>query len=597
MNPLLKGFRSATRPPEPLLPWQWAEKYLVVDDTSPMPGKWRSDNAPWVRDFMEVFADNRVRYIVVKCSAQSSKTQTLLILLCWAIVEDPGPILWLADAKDTLKDFVRDRVSPTFHNCKPVADLILEETVMGFTFSTTPVYFAGAGSKGKVKSKPIRYLLADEVEEYPPGHLQSAMNRTTAYENWNARKVLISTPHMKGGVMDVEFLKGDQRVFHAMCPACGQLQPLKWDQMKWDKDEKTCPDGRWNFDVMASTIRYQCSTPDCSHAWRDTPAERKTIARTGKFIRMNPAAPAHRVSFTWNAILPPWVTWGSLAEEFLNAVDSAKAGDKEPLKSFVNDKLGEAWEDQLGVIEDFGFLEARKGDYDYGDTWPEAKRRFMAADPGEKGGEHYWYVVREFGSFGASRLVTHGKCSTHAELEQIRKDNGVKDGDAAMDTGYQAQQAYRFCMAARWQAFKGDPRDYYLTTRKHPQNPKKTVTVRQLWNKSVASVYNVQTRAKVGTIPLWTFAEAATQDLLQEYMQGLVGDWTLPRNVSRQYMKHMANERREQRTDSKGVITSAWHRYGDQHKRDCEKMILISAIVTQMVNEPVAVAKEAGKAG
>ena len=65
-----------------------------------MPGKWRSDNSPWVRELMEVFADNRVNTISVMCAAQSSKTQTIMNLLAWAACEDPGPAMWVMAAHD-----------------------------------------------------------------------------------------------------------------------------------------------------------------------------------------------------------------------------------------------------------------------------------------------------------------------------------------------------------------------------------------------------------------------------------------------------------------------------------------------------------------
>jgi hypothetical protein len=73
-------------------------------------------------------------------------------------LEDPGSTLWLAAARDELKDFVRDRAAPTFRNCKPLADIMLSEQILSFEFATAPVHFAGAGSKSKTKSKPVRYL-------------------------------------------------------------------------------------------------------------------------------------------------------------------------------------------------------------------------------------------------------------------------------------------------------------------------------------------------------------------------------------------------------------------------------------------------------
>ncbi|HEU5124994.1 MAG TPA: hypothetical protein VFW05_13140 [Verrucomicrobiae bacterium] len=50
MNPLIKGFKAAVRPADRRKPWEWCEEYVIVDNTSPMPGRWRSDSSPWVRN-------------------------------------------------------------------------------------------------------------------------------------------------------------------------------------------------------------------------------------------------------------------------------------------------------------------------------------------------------------------------------------------------------------------------------------------------------------------------------------------------------------------------------------------------------------------
>jgi phage terminase large subunit GpA-like protein len=59
-----------------------------------MPGRWRSDNSPWVKQLMEDFANNAVRQITVLCAAQAAKTETMLALLNWIIAEDASPTMW-----------------------------------------------------------------------------------------------------------------------------------------------------------------------------------------------------------------------------------------------------------------------------------------------------------------------------------------------------------------------------------------------------------------------------------------------------------------------------------------------------------------------
>jgi phage terminase large subunit GpA-like protein len=594
MNPILKGFTAAVRPPDRRKAWEWCEDHVVVDNMSPMPGRWRSDSSPWVKELMEIFPDNRVSDISVMCSAQSSKTQTLLNCSCWAISEDPGPAMWVMAAKDEAKTFVRDRVKPTFENCQPVADALLSAEIFEFTFNSMPFYFTGAGSPSKLMSKPIRWLFLDEVRNYPPGALDIVLKRTRAF--WNSRRVLISTPDAKDDAVHRAFLAGDQRVFHFACPCCHQVQPLKFEQLKAQHPQTKLPckfsdvpgarneRGQWNFDLLAEHLRYQCVA--CGHLIADTPAERKSIARNGRFVRMNPNAPRHRVSFHWNALLPPWVSWRSIVEEFINARAAARCGDLAPLKTFVNETLGEPWDDQLGQIDDYDFLELRKSDYDFGDVWPEEIVRFMAADKQESGGEHYWYVIRAFGARGKSRLVTYGRCNTKDELEQIRRENNVRASNAMIDSGFKAREVYRFCLATGWKAFKGDDAEYFLHT-----NKKTGKAVRRLWIRNFVDPHfgsNLQGRLK--PIPLFRWSNNGAKDLLTEQMMGLVGDWTLPRQVEPLYLKQVTAERREEKVDAKGRISYFWKQIRrDNHLRDCELMILVAAIITKVIQTKVGI--------
>ena len=583
INPLLRGFKAAVRPSDRRLPWQWMEDHVVVDNTSSMSGNWRSDNSPWVKEITEVAADNRVRRVVVKCSAQSAKTQTIMGIVCWAISEDPGPAMWVMASKDDAKDLFKDRIQPTFDACKPVADQLLEVEGLTFRFASMPLYFLGAGAPSKLQSKPIRWLFLDEVRNYPKGALDMVLKRTRSF--WNSRQFIISTPDMEGDTVDRSFKEGDQRTFHFPCPACGQLQPLKMEQLRWDTNDATKPAGEWNFDALAETIRYQCVA--CPHVIRDTPVDRRAIARTGRFIRMNPNAPRSTISFTWNALLPHWVTWRSLVEEFLLAQAAARAGDLSPLKTFVNESLGESWRDQLGEIDDFDSLAGCMEDYDFGDSWPEERARFMAADKQESGGEHYWWVVRAFGPFGKSRLLGYGRCNTFPELEEIRRTYNVPTTNAIIDSGFKARDVYRFCASTGWKAFKGDDAPFFLLHEPVPGKPGQMRTVRRIWRHTyVDPHFGTPQAGRFKPIKLFQFANDPTKDMLSEYIGRLVGEFSIPgdKRIGRDYLKQMTAERREEAKDARGRLRYVWKRVRrDNHLWDCELQILVAAVITKVV--------------
>ena len=589
MNPLFKGFKAAVRPTDRRKVWEWCQDYVYVDNTSPMPGRWRSDNSPWVREVMEVFSDNRVNDISVMCSAQSSKTQTVMNCACWAISEDPGPAMWVMAAKDEAKAFVRDRVKPTFENCQPVFGQIINSEAYEFTFRSMPFYFTGAGSPSKLQSKPIRWLFLDEVRNYPPGALDTVLKRTRAF--WNTRRLLVSTPDLENDAVHRAFLAGDQRIYHIKCPKCGQLQPMKFEQLKavqletdalckfaevpGAKDER----GVWNFDLLANHIRYVCVA--CGHQMSDTPQQRKALAKTGQFVRMNPKAPRHRVSFHWNALLPPWVKWIDIVEEFIQARAAARAGDLSPLKTFINETLGEPWADKLGEIDDYEFMDARKGDYDFGDPWPEEKVRFLAADKQEASGEHYWYVCRAFAEGGKSRLVSYGRVNSTAELEAKRVELGVQVQNALIDSGFKAREVYRFCLSHGWKAFKGDDAEWFMHSVKKSGEP--TKQVRRIYTRSLVDPhYGTAMQGRSRMIPLYRWSNNAAKDELTELLMGKVGEWTIPRRVESSYLKQVTAERREEKIDARGRVTYFWKQVRrDNHLRDCELMIHVASVITR----------------
>ncbi len=526
---------------------------------------------------MEEFANNHVSEIAIQCSAQSSKTQTIMALACWAIAEDPGPGMWVMAAKDEAKQFVRDRLGPTFESCGPVAESLLASESSEFQFTTMPFYVVGAGSPSKLQSKPIRWLFLDEVRNYPPGALDTVLKRTRAF--WNARTVIISTPDREGDAVDRAFKAGDQRVFHITCPKCAALQPLVWEQLKWDTNETTRPAGQWDFDRLTASIRYECKA--CGHAIRDTPAERQALARGGRYVAMNPHAPRHRVSFKWNALLPWWVRWRSLVEEFLRARAAAKSGDVSPMKTFVNESLGEPWRDELGEIEDFEFLLERRGEYRFGETWPDELCRFMGVDRQAKGGEHYYYVVRAFGPGGQTRLVTYGRCNSQIELEAIAQHQNVPASNCLIDSGFKASDVYRFCRKTGWKPTKGDAADFFLR-----RDPRTNKTFRSLWDKTrVDPAAGTAMAGRGKLLPLYRFSSNGMKDLLFEYLTGTFPGWSVPRDVGRDYLKQLSAEHRVEERDIRGHVRYRWHqRHEDNHYLDCELQVIMVGLVTKLAS-------------
>lgn len=205
------------------------------------------------------------------------------------------------------------------------------------------ITIVGANSPSGLASRPIRVVLADEVDRYPESAgtegdpVQLAFKRTTTF--WNRKHAMVSTPTIKGASrIEMAFEQSDKRYFLVPCPDCGEFQRLKWAQVKWTDDDPT-------------TARYCCE--HCGALWDDV--QRHRAVRKG---RWEATAPFNGIAgFHISELYSPWRKLEETVRDFLAAKD-----DYEMLKAFINTSLGETFEVQ-GEGADSHELMRRLEDY------------------------------------------------------------------------------------------------------------------------------------------------------------------------------------------------------------------------------------------
>jgi phage terminase large subunit GpA-like protein len=580
---------QAWKPADDREPWEWAENYVKLDPTSPYQGYWKSDISPWVKQLMNCFTDNEITDISVMCSAQSAKTQTMICLLMWALSEEPAPTMWVTSTAEEASFFMKTRIIPTIKTCDPVKDTLINDrnaiNKMEIAFNGASLICVGSSSPSRLQSKPVRWLFLDEVRNYPDGALEMVLKRTRAY--WNARRCIVSTPDMYNDATHRAYIQGDQQVWHHRCRGCNSLFPMNWQYIKWDENEKTKNETGWNFDNLAPTIRFEC---DCGETYKDEPSDRRHFINNGCYVSLNPNAPKNRKSFHWNALLPPWVKWRDLVEEFLIAKQSTLNGDVSPLKDFINESLGEPWEDRLGDFEDYSFLKQQVREYELDGEWEKEYTRFLSADKQAKGGIHFWYVVRAFSENGAeSRLIGYGKADSEEELLAIAEDYKVPSENCLMDSGYDTQSVYRFCQMHNWKPMKGTS----VATYRH-RNQKTGKVASQLWTWTKAEVgIGTKEQGYHKQIRLFLWSNDGTKDALAELMQGLVGNWTLPKDICTNYYQQVTAEKRMTITDVKGRTKYEWVPVRkDNHLFDCELMILVASLASKLTHTIISTSED-----
>lgn len=99
---------------------EWCEANISDIPYSPIPGRFRIYNSPFLRPIMEAITSRRLRKIVISACVQSGKTLAPELCLCYLIANAPAPALWLDMTDDSARDQSENRLQPLFENCAPV---------------------------------------------------------------------------------------------------------------------------------------------------------------------------------------------------------------------------------------------------------------------------------------------------------------------------------------------------------------------------------------------------------------------------------------------------------------------------------------------
>ena len=303
------------------------------------------------------------------------------------------------------------------------------------------VILTGANSAAGLKSMPIRYLFCDEVDEYP-GDVEGqgdpvvlAEKRTT---NFARRKVfLVSTPTIKGlSRIEKEYLASDQRRYFVPCPHCGNLDWIRWENIRWNEgDPKT-----------AALACVACGSLIEEHH------KNKLLAR-GEW-RATASGDGRTVGFHVSSLYSPlgWKSWAGCVEEFLRAKD-----DPLRLKAWVNTILGETWEERGDSVEPEGLLARAER---YPAEVPTGVGALVASVDVQ--GDRLECAVKGYGVGEESWLIAFsqfhgdpGREQVWLELDKfLRQEFTHESGQkvpiscVAVDSGgHHSEQVYRFCRA------------------------------------------------------------------------------------------------------------------------------------------------------
>lgn len=438
-----RAWLEALRPPPRLTVSDWADSYRFLSaEDSAEPGKWRTDRAEYQRGWMDAVTDPAVEQVVVMKSAQVGWTASLGNILGYFVDYDPAPILVLMPTLDMGADWSKNRFMPMVRDTPALTAKMSnaardgDNTIFHKLFPGGYMAISGANSPASLASRPIRIVLADEVDRYAVSAgeegdpLSLAYKRTATF--WNRKKLAGGTPTVAGhSRIEKLFEASDRRFFHVPCPHCAHEQRLVWGHVKW---EPARPD----------TAAYACEA--CGALWTDN--ERWGAVSRGRWIASAPFAGTAGFHI-WEAY-SPWVRLADTVAGFLGAKD-----DPQRLKVWVNTALGEVWRERGEAPEWERLFERRE---DWGDALPAAAGFLTAFCDVQKdrlevsvwawGRAESWLVEHRVIAGDTSRdEIWAGLASLGLEEWDTADGRRLRIVRGGVDAGYNTQMVYGFTRA------------------------------------------------------------------------------------------------------------------------------------------------------
>lgn len=333
---ITKSVRQALKRRPEITGSAWANKYFyLAAETATHAGFYRWERLPYQRELLDVMCNDTDKKVVLMTSARVGKSTCMKIATGYFMHNDPASILWMLPTETKAREWSQSECDPMLRDVSVLRSLVKDKrkrdssnTVLMKKYTGGTLFIVGAESHTRTHGITARVYLADECARFPVSAgddgdpIANGQNRVSSF-GFRRKVILSSTPSVRGFCpIEREFLAGDQRYYYVRCPFenCNWLQRLVWDGLKFSTDDNR------------QAPEYECEA--CAQL---IPEQYKLRMLSGGMWQPTNPEGAHK-SYHISALYSTTVSWQDLRDEFV-----AAGKNRFLLKPFINQKLGETW--------------------------------------------------------------------------------------------------------------------------------------------------------------------------------------------------------------------------------------------------------------
>lgn len=317
---------------------EWAEERRGVGRGNRQ-GKWLNSTAPFLVEIMNCADDPYVRRITMQASRQIGKTSCGENIIGKRIDIAPTEIAYVGEKEDKARAWTQEAFDSMVRET-PALQSRISRTPDGNNqnvkkYSGGSLHILWATSPAEASSRPYQIIILDEKAAYQAtreGDIVTILEGSTNTYDGEELIIILSTPRRcfcgpGETCMDVshDYEAGDQRQYYVPCPHCDEFQTLKFGGkdtpfgLKWDPETPELP-------------FYICEHCQCAIDEFD----KDDMLAAGRWIAAKEFN--GHASFKLNQLYSPFVAWGKMVTNFLDA-----QGNIAKLEAVTNTIFGEPW--------------------------------------------------------------------------------------------------------------------------------------------------------------------------------------------------------------------------------------------------------------